>query len=301
MRALGGRLLVFALAALLWFHVITDEGHELLVSLPLSLTGLPEGYVVANPLPSEVEVRVAGSGKALLRLRYFVDGSVKVRLRNTEVGRHTLEIAREAVDIDPGITVLEIVRPRVLDVETDRAAQARLPVRPAVVATVATGYTLVGGLQVEPESLAVYGPSRLISQLTEVRTESLRVSDAAERIGVEIAVDGPEGVPLRFEPDRVTVSADVQPIGEHKIAGIPVRLRGFPRGLELRAEPPALNLHVAAGAGVLINLNAEDFAAYIDYDDYQRAGTLTVPARISVPPEVLWFEPEPKVFTLVEG
>ena len=301
LRALGGRLLVLVLAVLLWSHVITDEDYELVVSLPLSLTGLSEEYVAASSLPQQVEVRVEGSGKALLRLRYLVDGHVEIRLRDVRVGRHTLEIAPAAVHTDPAVTVLEVVRPKALELEVDRMAQARLPARPDVKATVASGYTLVGVWHVDPESLTVRGPSRLVSQLTEVRLDSLRVEGATERVSAEMAVIAAEGVPLWFEPDRATVWVDVQAIGQHRVDGIPVQLRDFPEGLRLRAEPPVLNLRVAAGTRVLPDLKAENFAAYIDYDDYRRANSSTLPAQISAPPEVLWFEPEPKVFTLVEG
>ncbi|RPI50266.1 MAG: YbbR-like domain-containing protein, partial [Deltaproteobacteria bacterium] len=54
------KVLSLGFALLLWFFVVGQEKAEVSVSIPLELVNIPAGLVIANDIPSNIDVKVYG-------------------------------------------------------------------------------------------------------------------------------------------------------------------------------------------------------------------------------------------------
>jgi YbbR domain-containing protein len=62
------KLLSLAFALVLWFFVMGEQRLERSYSVPLELENMPAGMMVANDIPSYVELRISGPRTLLMNL-----------------------------------------------------------------------------------------------------------------------------------------------------------------------------------------------------------------------------------------
>ena len=68
LRNFGFKIVAVVMALLLWFHVATEKVYEYTKSFPVEMSNVPEGLVLAREVPKEIQVKIQGKGKELLKL-----------------------------------------------------------------------------------------------------------------------------------------------------------------------------------------------------------------------------------------
>ncbi|MCD4687939.1 MAG: YbbR-like domain-containing protein, partial [Desulfuromonadaceae bacterium] len=63
------KLLALVFACILWFFVTGEQKLELSYSVPLELKNMPVGMMVANDIPSMIDVRISGPRTRLMNLQ----------------------------------------------------------------------------------------------------------------------------------------------------------------------------------------------------------------------------------------
>jgi YbbR domain-containing protein len=272
----GIKVGAFALAALLWFHAVTENSYKkeidvrLQVEDPLADAASDE-IIVANLLPSHVRVLVSGSGKDLLQLNQ--DGlMLRVETQQGRAGsRHHYRLTPGFIESrigDLAVKVEEILEPTEIEVALDRRMEREVEVRPVVELNVAEAYTLVGGFQLEPQKVRISGPAREIRKIRYVETDSLVAEGLQEDVEYLLSLSKPPGLPVDLEPDHITLKADIQILAEDDIAGVPVVVR-YARGRKVACVPPTVRVKVRGALQVLANLDPErDLELFVDYRDY---------------------------------
>lgn len=106
------KLLAVLLAVALWVFVAAEDQGEAVYTVPLGLTGIPPGFVVAAVDEHAVDVRVQGRRSVLARLRSS-DLRVEVSLRGARAGEFTARLAPQNVTAPRGVRVLRVSPSRV--------------------------------------------------------------------------------------------------------------------------------------------------------------------------------------------
>ncbi len=278
-RTYGGWVIkigAFALAAILWFHAVTENSYKKEIDVRLEvedpLTDAPEDeIIVANLLPSHVRVLVSGSGKDLLQLNQ--DGlMLRVETQEGSAGsRHHYRLTPGLIESrigDLAVKVEEILEPTEIEVALDRSMEREVEVRPVVELNAAESYTLVGGFQLDPQKVRITGPAREIRKIRYVETDSLVVGGLQEDVEYRLSLSKPAGLPVELEPDHITLKADIQILAEDDIAGVPVEVR-YARGSGVACVPPMVRVKVRGAVQVLADLDPErDLELFVDYRDY---------------------------------
>ena len=266
----------FALAALLWFHAVTENSYKKEIEVRLEVED-PLGdaptdeIIVANLLPSHVRVLVSGSGKDLLQLNQ--DGlMMRVETQQGRAGsRHHYRLTPGLIESrigDLAVKVDEILEPTEIEVALDRRMEREVEVRPVVELNVAEAYILVGGLQLDPQKVKITGPAREIRKIRYVETDSLVAEGLQEDVVYHLSLRKPPGLPVELEPNHITLKADIQILAEDDISGVPVKVR-YARGAGVACVPPAVRVKVRGAVQVLAGLDPEqDLELYVDYRDY---------------------------------
>ena len=284
----------------LWFYVTTDNQFDHTQYVSLRVINKPSGYILAEPIPSRARVRFRGKGKNLLSLGYR-DKRIEIDLQ---------ERAREAViPLEPGmikgipsgaeIHPLRIVEPETVRVRLDRFAAKMVPVKPAMVLLPLDGYTQVGSVVLDPDSVVVSGPKGYVDEILEVSTEDLEYKNLLKEIRGKIALASAGRATLNYSSRAVEFKADIQRIGERVMTEIPIVVLNVPARLKVTAVPSTLSLRIQGGVNVLSKLRKEDVVASIDYGSRHRYRGEKVPANIQVPPGITFSESRPESFELV--
>ncbi len=177
--------LVFAL--ILWFFVMGERKLERSYAVPLEITNVPKGMMVANEVPSEVEVRINGPRTLLMNLR-AEDMRITVDLKDLPAGLTSYKRLEERLDIPAPLKVTRLT-PSYVDILVDRIRSKQVPVKPVLAGRPAAGFE-VRKVAAVPESLVVEGAESELDSLQRVETAPFSIEGATGNLAGR--------VPLRY-------------------------------------------------------------------------------------------------------
>jgi YbbR domain-containing protein len=173
------KLLSLVLALILWFFVMGEQKLERSYAVSLELKNIPSGMMVANEIPSHIEVRIAGPRTLLMNLQ-TKDIGISVDLKDLQPGLTTLKRLEERLDL-PGPLKVTRLSPSYVDIKLERIKARLVPVEVTVTGEPAAGYR-VGRIRVKPEKVMVEGAESEVGGVGTVPTEVVDIAGASADI-----------------------------------------------------------------------------------------------------------------------
>ncbi|RMF68339.1 MAG: hypothetical protein D6743_03530 [Calditrichaeota bacterium] len=296
------KIISLFLAIFIWFFVVTENEYEYEIDIPVSVTNIPEGMVLLNELPKTARVKVKGSGKDLIslgvnrRARLVLDLTDAKKIKTFVLRPENIFLSRSPRTLQTE----EIIAPDSITVILDKFQRRKVPVVPRVKPKVAAGYTVVGSPRLVPDSVVVSGPQSIVSQIDQVYTEALQLTDLRFDVTRDVPLAALPSNRATLDVHQVTLSLNVQKLSEITFTGIPVKVKNVPRGLSVHVVPSTLSLVLEGGSELLREkVKREDIKAYIDYRRVRGALGKEHPAVIETPPGTSHRDARPKTFRLV--
>ena len=170
----------------------------------VQFSGLADSLTLAGPAPPEVRAEISGTGKAVIALRLNRPPLV-VSLARVGIGQFERSVRAADLPLTRGLEVDRLIGPRMITLEVDRKLRRRLPVSARLEwAPPSAGRPV--GVTLEPLSVAVIGPARIVSRLDSIALAAVRVDGRRDTVRAEV---GPGSLPERCTMDppavRVTV------------------------------------------------------------------------------------------------
>jgi YbbR domain-containing protein len=202
---LGLKFTALLLALLVYLNVYTDRPTTMLVSFPIEYTELDDSLSLAGPVPSVVQAELKGTGKQLIFMR-VKEPRMKLSLAGARRGRLDRALAPSDLPLPPegGITVENLVGPRVVTLDIDRRTHRNVRVTPRVTGQPAPGFHWVGVALVDPTQVRVSGPQQVVEGLDSLVLLPVHVDGKRDTVS---ALVGPERLPdwCVADPALVTV------------------------------------------------------------------------------------------------
>lgn len=203
---LGYKVAAVFFAVVLWLVVSAEEPSQELVPVRFE-TSFDTARILTGPTPV-VRALVAGRARDLLKL-YDSPPVVRRVITDDAPDSVALELRPEDVYLPPDVdAIVRDVQPRSVVLVFDVMASRRLPVVSGirVVPDSGAGDKVTSMTQLDPESVVVSGPRRLVSQLASVSTtqQTVTVRDSARFL---IPLDLTRlGGSVKVRPTEVNVS-----------------------------------------------------------------------------------------------
>jgi len=201
---LGLKLVALLLSVLVYLNVYTDRPAVMRVSFPIALTDVPDSVTIVGPIPTEVEAEIRGTGKQLIRLR-LTEPQITVSLAGVAPGHFERSFSAADLPLTEGLEVERLVGPRILALDLERKLRRSLPVAARLEWTSGAAAESVRGIVLEPATVVVSGPARVVAKLDSVRLAAVRVDGKRDTVHAQL---GPESLPERctIEPPAVDVT-----------------------------------------------------------------------------------------------
>ena len=161
-------------ATLLWFYVMGERRLELAYAVPIELKNVPQGMVVTNDLPKNIDIRLSGP-RALLSDLTQKDVRISIDLLGLKPGVTTFSRLDDHLRLPGGIQVTRI-SPSFVDVKLEQLVDKTVPLRPRLVGQLPVGFRLVA-LEISPEQVVVQGAEGEIAGVNEVMTERIELAE----------------------------------------------------------------------------------------------------------------------------
>lgn len=248
------KLAALILASVLWVVTTTQEPTTQVVPVVIRVDP-PEGRALQQSLP-DVRALFAGSGSELIKL-YAQPPTIRKQVPDTAGSEYTLELGpsdltwREDAEVRP-----QDVQPRIITVQLDEVAQRTVPVIHRVSIRPDSGYAQFGGVVVQPSSLLVRGPEARVRALDMLYTVPLAISNVQQTIRRSVAIDTAGLAPVRVSRTQVEIIADVGPIAQRVLSGVPVEVRGD-RGTQWIATPESVSVTLRGPTARVTRLTAD--------------------------------------------
>jgi YbbR domain-containing protein len=208
---MGLKVASVLLALLLYAHVVTDQEREQVVQIPIAAVGLADSLTSVGELPPRVGVKVRGKWKDLIRLN-LTRPFLSIDLASAKPGEFQTSITSEDIsrraippELSRMISVTEVLDPRSVDLTIEAKVTRSLPVRARIVGTPAAGYVLDSVPAVDPESVRVMGPARLMQEIDTLYTVAVDITGERERIQRQVSLALPANV-ANLETRRCVVT-----------------------------------------------------------------------------------------------
>ena len=208
---LGLKLASVLMALLLYAHVVTDQEREQVVQIPIAAVGLADTLTSVGRMPPRVAVKVRGKWKDLIRLN-LTRPFLSVDLATAKPGEFQTTITSEDIskraippELSRQVSVTEVLDPRTVDLTIEPKATRSLPVRARIVGTPAAGYVLNEVPAVDPDTIRIMGPARLVQEIDTVYTVAVDITGEREKITRQVSLALPANV-ANLETRRCVVT-----------------------------------------------------------------------------------------------
>jgi len=291
---LGVKVLSVVLAFLLWIHVVTNKDYDYNVTLPLQITEIQEGLMLASNVPTEAEIKVRGTGKQLARFLLDVD-SVTIDASSYSNGIYLVEPTPGDIHIDMinGTEILEVVEPKKMRLIFEERMEKRVPVLADIKTETALGYIKEGELRVAPDSITVSGPKRFVRKLTSLHTEELNFSDLTNSLNETVKIDFPDSAFLTLSDSNATIEQTVIRLQERTYDGIPLKVTDTAGRTGYSILPDSIAATIEGKTEVLDSIDVGMFRASVSLT-IAKPGSTFVSPTVSIPPGVRLIDIRPK-------
>ena len=160
--------LVFAL--MLWFFIMGERRLEVNYRVPLELQNLPGGLMVANDIPSMVDVRISGPRTLLMKVSPN-DISITVDLTGLRPGLTSLRRLEERLNLPSGLRITRL-SPSFIDVRLERIQQKTVPVTISLTGEPMSGFQ-VGSVRAVPDQVVIEGSEAELKNISNVTTDEI--------------------------------------------------------------------------------------------------------------------------------
>jgi YbbR domain-containing protein len=282
-------------ALFFWFYVTLESQFDYSTDVPLSITNAPEGWILLKPLPATVKVRFRGTGRSYVSFR-FQERLIELDLWQVK-NNTSVSLSPDMVkNLPMGVRALSVLDPESVVVHWDRFVERRVPVLPGLALEPAEGFTLVGDLALDPDSVMVSGPQSVVDTMAGVRTETRSYRGLVKDLKEKVPLVPDSSGAFRVSEPAVRFRVAVQRLGEKEILGVRVVAVNAPEGALVTVSPETLNLGVQGGVDVLARLTPADIQATVDVRALGKYPAGRVPAMLRIPPDVTFSSVEPQVF-----
>ncbi len=278
------KLTAFGFAVIIWLAAgMQLREYTVFRDVPVTLVYDARRLDISQRAPT-VTVMLKGNPRRLATVRTN-DIQITAHVPEVAAGVQQCEIRLTDENVKTPLgTRFNRVVPATFSVDVDVIATKVLPVKVDEIGELTPGYRIVKRV-IQPETVRVEGPSRVLEQQTFVPAEPVPLDDTVvERFDMMRRITTPAA--LRCEPDSVRVSFDVvKYTGVRNYNDLPVHILGGADGaVTVASVLPRVSVLLSGPATSLEALRAADIRPFVDLTGVPGPGRH--PCRVQV-----WLDP----------
>lgn len=291
----GFKIAALVMALLLWFYVATEKVYEYTKSFPVKISNTPKELILSAEVPEEVQVKIRGKGKELLKLLLLEKKNVQIDIGKFKVGESDYTFKPSEIPIPEGLElkVDEILSPKNIKISLDHLMKKKVSIRSQIAILPKDGYLQVGEVRLNPYEVGISGPIGLVRVIESIPTEKKVLEGATEPISDRIGLILPPGYNLELSFKQVNFSVEIQKAVEKEIPNVPVETVNLSSGRKVKIQPNSISVVILGGENVVNQLTKDQIKATIDCARVKRNVETKLHPSVKLPPLVSLIRTEP--------
>ena len=310
-QSLGMRLGAVGLALLLWVFVVSENEYTMVIDMPIEARNLSAQKAHRKEVPEYAQVRLKGPGRVLFKtllLKNFIT-NFKLVIDLDRISEEYDFYLNEYYERYPQKVVfppsydleyIEVVYPDSIHISLDEYMVKKLPLIAQVRIKTAPGYTMVGKINLFPDSITAAGPREVIENMTYISiikdTFMLQEFD----LNVSLKIDMQTRSLVEDSQTTILMHQDIQSVSERIISEIPVKVVNVLPNLRLFVNPTTVALTVIGGVDRIADIESDDIIVTIDFAKQWISGKNYYEPTVKIPVDILeWQDLSPRNLELV--
>jgi len=261
-------LLFFALSGAFWFVNALGKEKETSIVIPIRYINLPTDIAFVDIPPSQIHLTVNDQGLRLLSA-YSKGQLAPITIDLNRIYSNKGEIHITSNQFKEKISKYLLPTTKVLEVDIDslliryeKLYSAIIPIQLVSKIDLADQYMLSDKVIIEPSSINVYGPKRILDTLRTIKTELVELHSLNDTVVLRCVLKPMKSVRYTVKDTKLTIC--VEAFTEKSIQ-IPVTALSCPENLVIRTFPPLVNLTYNVGLSHFNSAQTNDLAIVLDY------------------------------------
>lgn len=277
------KLAALFLAVLLWLNVTAEATDDFPLSTSVRVEARDSAWVVVSVDPPQVQTVFRGQRPTFMPSEKPV---IRQVIDTVTAPRMQLELSARAVrGYAPELNLTPVtVEPTAVEVQLERRATRRVPVRPELELSAAEGFTVVRPILLQPDSVTVSGPRSGVEQLGAFGTRPAQLEDLRTTVSRQLELRPPTGAEhLDWEPTQIMATVQVDSLVEREVTR-PLEVRGGAAG-GVRVSPDSVQVRLRGAARVVRALAPGRVTAAVTVDSVP-PGEASAAVAVELPPDV---------------
>jgi hypothetical protein len=246
------------LAFIFWYLNSLEKTSDYDMKYPVRYINLPEGRVLAEELPADIDLYLKGPGYSILKLKLAGNRSPVILDVSTinyrrVPGSRTLSYYIITTGLIPKLknqlrTECEItsIKPDTLFFSFDRIITKKVQVIPHVEVFTEKQYLVKGNIISDPDTISITGPGRILDTVKTVKTKFKKLRGVNETITKSFVLVTPEGCTISSR--KVILTIPVEQFTEAEIK-VPVKILNCPDSISVKIFPDVVSVKFLVAIG----------------------------------------------------
>ncbi len=269
------KLISLALAAIVWIYVSSLQEKEKFLSVPVSVVGTPEDYLIASEIPKTVKVVLRGREEKLALVNEEKMAAV-IDLAEDSSGMVKKRIKIDESTTPQNVTIKEVT-PRTVYVLLEKALTKKVKVAPVIVADLPYGYNLED-VVTEPETVEIRGPKSYLEAVKSVYTREINLKNITETTIFKVNIDTSNSKITLGQVQSVNVKVVVkEEFVVKRVAGISVHAMNLKDGLSFSINDTEVSVLLKLPKRTEREFTEDLVYVYVDCADIEKPGLYHLP------------------------
>lgn len=282
-------LLFFGAASFVWLLNSLNESYTKDVVFKLAYINLDPDFRIHESSDHTVSLRISSSGFKLFALAFSnLELSLDLSDLSTDASGSFMlpkanQLSQFSNQLGSSITLSGFTPNSPLSFDFYKLVKKRLPLRLQADIRAAPNF-FISSIEMQPDSVRVWGSGDQLSGIHEVNSESFRVGLLKSNLDTLIHVTAIDS--LTISPARVRLKAEVLSFSE-KIFKVSIKAKDLPTSHQVYFFPNQMEVVVAAPIETLKQITESDFELFVPYKQLKDATSEIIQPTIeSLHPEI---------------
>ncbi|MFC1726505.1 CdaR family protein [candidate division KSB1 bacterium] len=198
-------------AVILWIFVVLSKDYETTIRIPVIINNVPENSAFSSKVPEHIIANLKGQGKNLILLKYFLKSEFNFEVDkalNPNLNIIEQKDFSKFIKIPRGFSELvlfEFISPDRIDLRIEPKLSINVPISSDNIKINPNEGYLTYLTQIDPSSVKLEGPERLIRKIKDIKTEDISFVDKKRSFPYEIKLIIPEAVSSDITKTKIFV------------------------------------------------------------------------------------------------
>ena len=249
----------------LWMMKTVNQ-YTTYVTVPLDIQ-ISEDLAIENIIKPNIQVEVRATGWELFNLIYLNNSKMcVVDLRNLPQETKSYELTYSKLSqsfVSMEKAEIRKTNPENIRLQISEISKKTVPIRPDISLLLREGFTLVGDIELNPDTAEIKGFGGILDSIASISTVHRELTDVYTKITQKIPIKDTLPKIVKINPKEATFKADVQLKSGLTIEQIPVIIDNgdLPEGHQIM--PKYIKIYIEGGVEELANLDITSIIASI--------------------------------------